>query len=222
MPPVFHFLPIRSKTVRTSALHLCAVLVLGCATWAQSTEVATVNPVTHTLTITIKGTLGPVLEGSDPLGGNGQSGTVAIMVSESLSPVKHTVNSATYSIPAGAITVTVGSNKFKSQNPSNMIVRLTNSADTLTLITSVTVSGINVTITDTTFLKAGSWTRAVLKHPTVFKPTPQKVTSAVNANGPGCKLKYVVFGGTTVLGFNGTASNSATVDPVLPDEDVEQ
>jgi hypothetical protein len=209
-----------SKKVRTFALILAAILMLGCAVWAQSFEVATgVVPATHTLTITLKGALGPILSGSDPLGLNGQSGTVTVMASESLSPIKHTSTSATYKLPAGAITVVAGSNKFTTTSPSKMIVSLLSTADTLTLIVAGP-SGLMVT--DTTFLKTGSWTTAVLKHPTVFKPSPQKLTSAKTATGPGCKVKYTIFGSTTVLGFHGTGSNSATVDPVLPDEDLDQ
>jgi hypothetical protein len=209
-----------SKKVYTSALILVSVVVLGCTGWAQSLEVATgVVPATKTLTITLNGTLGPILSGSDPLGLNGQSGTVTVMASESLSPTKHTSTSATYTLPAGAITVVAGSNKFTTTSPSKMIVKLTSRADTLTLIVAGP-SGLMVT--DTTFLKTRSWTTAVLKHPTVFKPSPQTLTSAKTASGPGCKVKYTIFGGTTVLGFNGTGSNSATVDPVLPDEDLDQ
>jgi hypothetical protein len=50
-------------------------------------------------------------------------------------------------------------------------------------------------------------------------PSPQGLTSATTANGPGCKIKYTVSGSTSVLGFSGTASSSATADPVLPDDD---
>lgn len=209
-----------SKKVYASALILVSIVVLGCTGWAQSFDVAArVVPATKTLTITLKGTLGPILSGSDPLGLNGQSGTVTVMASESLSPTKHTSTSATYKLPAGAITVVAGSNKFTTTSPSKMIVNLMSTADTLTLIVAGP-SGLMVT--DTTFLKTGSWTTAVLKHPTVFKPSPQKLTSAKTATGPGCKVKYTIFGSTTVLGFHGTGSNSATVDPVLPDEDLDQ
>jgi hypothetical protein len=208
--------PMLSRIVRTSAMVLVAVLVLGCATWAQSTDVATDNPTTHTLTITIKGTAGPILSGTDPLGLNGKSGKFTIMVSESLSPKKHTSSSATYTIPAGAIKANLGGNKFTSTSPSKMIIKLTNTADTMTLI----VSGPDgVVVTDTTSLETGSWTTAVLRHPTVFAPSPQDLTSATIANGPGCKIKYTIFGSTSVLGFSGSASNSATSDPVLPDDD---
>jgi hypothetical protein len=211
-----------SRIFRSSALMLGTLLVLGSTIWAQSIQVATVNtgvaPATHTLTITIKGTLGPVLSGSDPLGLNGQSGKITLMVSELLKPTKHTATSVTYTLPAGAITVTAGSNHFKTTSPSKMTIRLLSTADTLTLV----VAGPEgLMATDTTFLKTGSWTTAVLKHPTAFSPTPQKVTSATTAGGPGCKLKYTILGSTSVLGFHGTASNSSTADPVLPDEDLD-
>jgi hypothetical protein len=208
-----------SKAVHKSALVFASVIVLGCAVWAQSAEVDTaVVPATHTLSITLKGTIGPVLSGSDPLGLNGLTGTVKIMASESLSPTKHTATSATYELPAGAITVTAGTNKFSTKSPSKMIINLTSTADTLTLIVAGKAQGVSLMVTDTTYLKAGSWTTAVLKHPGVFKPSPQTLTPAKTATGPGCKIKYTIFGTTSVLGFSGSASNSATVDPVLPDE----
>ncbi|HXR17239.1 MAG TPA: hypothetical protein VN777_13685 [Terriglobales bacterium] len=206
-----------SKIVRMSCLVLVTVLVLGCMTWAQTTEVAA-NPATHTLTIVIKGTIGPILSGVDPLGLDGKNGTVKILASESLSPKKHTSTSATYELPAGAIKVTAGDNHFSTTSPSKMIINLKSTADTLTLV----VAGPDgVIVTDTTFLAKGSWTNAVLKHPGVFTPSPQKLTSAKTAGGPGCKLKYVIEGLTTVLGFSGTASNSETEDPVLPNPDAD-
>jgi hypothetical protein len=207
-----------SKVIRTSVLVLVAVVVSGCAVWAQSVDIAAASPTTHTLTISIKGTLGPILSGSDPLGLDGKSGTVTVMVSESKSPTSHTATSATYTLPAGAVTVSAGGKKFTTKSPSKMIINLTSTADILTLIVTNTKNGLLVT--DTTFLKAGSWTNAVLKHPGVFKPSPQKLTSATSAGGPGCKVKYTIIGSTTVLGFRGNGASSATVDPVLPDEDM--
>ena len=207
------------KVVRKFAPVLVAVLVSGCAVWAQSVEISAVSPATHTLTITIKGTIEPILSGSDPLGLDGKSGVVTLLASESLSPTSHTSTSATYKLPAGAITVTAGGKKFTTKSPSKMIIKLTSTADTLTLILTGPESAV---VTDTTYLKTNSWTTAVLKHPGVFSPSPQKLTSATTASGPGCKVKYTIFGSTTVLGFHGTGSSSATVDPVLPDEDVDE
>ncbi|HSY99605.1 MAG TPA: hypothetical protein VK788_08920 [Terriglobales bacterium] len=209
-----------SKMLGTSAL-IVALSVLACTAWAQSIEIGKVNPATHTLTITIKGTIGPILSGTDPLGLDGQTGTVKILASESLNPTKHTATSATYTLPAGAITVTAGSNKFSTKSPSKMVINLTSTADTLTFIIAGKVDGVSLMVTDTSYLKAGSWTTAVLKHPGVFSPSPQKLTAAKTAGGPGSKIKYTVFGGTSVLGFTGTASNSATVDPVLPEDDLD-
>jgi hypothetical protein len=208
-----------SKVLRTSALILVAIVVTGNSLRAQSVDISAVNPATHTLTITLKGTLGPVLSGSDPLGLDGKKGTVTVLASESLSPTKHTATSATYTLPPGAIKVTAGSNKFTTKSPSKMIINLTSTADILTLMVVDTSTGL--TVTDTTYLKAGSWTTAVLKHPGVFTPSPQTLTSATTANGPGCKVKYTIFGSTTVLGFHGTGSSSSTVDPALPEEDLD-
>src|SRR5579863_7342094 len=157
-----------SKSGHKFAWVFAAVIVLGCTVWAQTAEIDTaVAPATHTLTITVKGTIGPLLSGSDPLGLDGKTGTVKIMASESLSPTKHTATSATYTLPAGAITVIAGSNHFTTTSPSKMIINLLSSADTFTLVVAGP-DGLMVTLT--TYLKTGSWTTAVLKHPTVFKP----------------------------------------------------
>jgi hypothetical protein len=79
-----------SRMVHTSALTLATLLVLGSTIWAQSIEVGALNPgvapSTHTLTITGKGMLGPILSGTDPLGLNGLGGKVTVMASELLSP----------------------------------------------------------------------------------------------------------------------------------------
>src|SRR5215813_4699853 len=58
--------PVRSKIVCKSLLLLVAILALACATWAQSVD-AVELPASKTLTITLKGLLGPILTGSDPL-----------------------------------------------------------------------------------------------------------------------------------------------------------
>jgi hypothetical protein len=208
-----------SKAVRTSVL-VFIIVVVPCMVWAQSIEITAATPTTHTLTISIKGTLGPILSGSDPLGLDGKSGTVTVLASESLSPTTHTATSATYTLPPGAITVTAGTNKFTTKSPSKMIIKLASTADTLTFIVTDTKNGL--VVTDTNFLKAGSWTTAVLKHPGVFKPSPQALKSATTAGGPDCKVKYTIFGLTTVLGFHGMGSSGATADPVLPDEDLDQ
>jgi len=211
-----------SRIVRAYAAVLVALLVLGRVTWAQSTAAATVGQTTQTLTITIDGTLGPILSGSDPIGANGQSGTVTIMASESLSPTKHTKTSATYTLPAGAITANVGGTIFSSTSPAKMTIKLAKKADTLTLIFASSVDGFSFTITDTTALAPGSWTPAVMENPGVFTPSPQTLTAAKSATGPGSKFKYTFEGSATVLGVDGTASSSADVDPDLPDDDLDQ
>jgi len=191
-----------ARIARTSALFLAIVAALSFAVQAESIE-ALRNPA-GTLTVTIKGKLGPILSGDDPLGLNGESGKLTLTASESLKPIKHTANSATYKLPAGAITVTAGSNKFTTDKSSTMTISLSSSADILT----INASGPDgLMVTDTNYLKTGSWTKAVLKHPGVFKPSPQKLTAAKTENGPGSKLSYTIFGDTTVLGFNGTAAN---------------
>jgi hypothetical protein len=206
-----------SKTVRPYVLVLVAVLVASCTIWAQSIEGAALHP-DHTLTISIKGILGPILSGSDPAGLDGKKGTVTVLASESLKPVQHTKNSATYQLPAGAITVEADGTKYSSQSPSKMTLTLGGKADILALVLAISVEGQSVVITDTTYLAKGGWTETVLKHPAVFRPSPQELTSAKTAGGPGCKLKYTVDESVTVLGFSGSASSSSSADPVLPDD----
>ena len=210
------------RIIRTSVLVLVTFLVLGRVTWAQSTADAAVSQATETLTITINGTLGPILSGSDPIGADGQSGTVTIMASESLSPTKHSKTSATYTLPAGAITAIVGGQTFTSGSPAKMTIKLAKKADTLTLTFASSIDGFSFTITDTTTLETGSWTTAVLEHPEVFAPSPQTLTAAKSATGPGSKFEYTFEGAATVLGVDGTASSSAQVDPDLPDDDLDQ
>jgi hypothetical protein len=177
------------------------------AAWAQSGPSAT-------LTVVVDGTAGPILQGSDPLALDGKSATITLLASESLKPTKHTNTSATYKIPAGAITLVFDGNSYQTTSPSKMTVKLGSKADTLTLVSSVTQQGITVTITDTTTLAAGSWTNAVLQNPGPFTPSPQTLTQ------PSSKLKYSSsFTGATVVGISGTISNSDALDPVLPDED---
>jgi hypothetical protein len=209
-----------SKIVRASTLVLVVLVVLGRVTWAQSTADATFSQISQTLTITINGTLGPILAGTDPIGADGQSGTVTIMASESLSPTKHTETSATYTLPAGAITAIVGGTTFTSTSPAKMTIKLAKKADTLTLIFASSIDGFKFTITDTTALAPGSWTTAVLENPGVFTPSPQNLTAAKSATGPGSKFKYTFEGSATVLGVDGTAASSADVDPELPDDDL--
>jgi hypothetical protein len=208
--------PMPSKTLCKLLLTLTAVFALGSRLPAQSTDSNGYGrPPAKTLTITVKGTLGPILSGSDPLGLNGENGSLAVKVSESLSPKKHTSNSATYTLPAGAITLTFGSEKFKTTSSSTMIVKLTSAADTLTLSA---VGPDSIKVTSVAYLKTGSWTNAVLKHPTTFTPSPQKLTAAKSDNGPGSKVTYVFAGSTTVLGLSGTASSSDPAPEVFSEE----
>jgi hypothetical protein len=186
--------------------------------WAQSSEAASASKSvsqekSKTLKITIKGKIGPILSGSDPLGLDGEKGSVEVVASESLSPTSQSGSSVTYTLPAGAISIKSGTEKFKTESPSTMTIDLTDTADILTLIAA---GPDGLTVTSTTYLETGSWTTGVLTHPETFAPSPQDLTAASSAGGPGCQVEYVIEGITTVLGFSGTASNKDPVDPVLP------
>lgn len=191
------------KALRRYLLAITAILAIGASTLASAADLTGITPSAKTLTITINGTLGPVLSGSDPLGLNGQNGMLTLMASEKLSPKKHTSNSATYILPAGAVVVTVGNNQFQTSSPSTLVITLGSSADVLTL-SAPGPDGLKVV--GTADLKSGSWGNAILKHPGLFKPSPQDLAPAKNSNGPGSKVKYTIFGSSTVLGLKGTIS----------------
>jgi hypothetical protein len=155
-----------------------------------------------TLTITLDGTLGPIISGDDPGDLDGKSATVTVQASESLKPYKTTATSASYHIPAGDIVVTVNGSNYQSNSTSSMIVKLGKKADTLTLTASVDYLGYKIQVTDLSTLAAGSWAKTVLEHPALFSPSPQDLTQ------PASTFTYTVIGETTVLGVTGTAANS--------------
>ncbi len=146
---------------------------------------------------------------------------MTLLLSESISPKAHTSTSATYRVPAGAATLVLGSSTYTNSSPGKMRIRLTKSADILTLTYVFTESGIPVTVVETSYLAKNSWTSAVLTHPGSFSPSPQNLTAATTASGAGSKIKYTVLGLSSVLGITGTASSSSAPDPVLPDDDSE-
>jgi len=186
---------------RRRLLLFCVVLMLGLCPLLTAAS---------TIAMTVTGTLGPVLSGSDPLGGNGQSGTINVSVSESLTPTKRTSTSVTYTLPVGAITITIGGTTYSTPNTTTMKITVPASGpDIISLTTSVTYLGIKGTVTGTAALAAGSFSKAVFAHPVPFSPSTQTLTSATTAGGPGSQVKYTVFGGTTVLGIAGSASNTA-------------
>lgn len=161
------------------------------------------------ITYTITGTLGPILSGSDPLGANGETGTLTAVVSTSLTPTSHTSTSATYTLPAGAITVNIGGTIYGTTGTSTLKYTFPAAGpDTMVITTTVSVDGLSGTVVGTASLAKGSFTSAVTKHPQKFKPSPQTLKAATKAGGAGSQVKYTVpILGTTVLGLAGTASN---------------
>jgi hypothetical protein len=183
---------------RASALAAACVFATAGAGFAHGHHHA---PKT-TLTITLDGTLGPIISGNDPGGLDGQSATVTVLASESLKPYKTTATSASYHIPAGDITVNVNGTNYSSSSTSSMVVKLGKKADTLTLKASVDYEGFKIQVTDVSSLATGSWSKTVLQHPALFSPSPQDLTE------PASTFTYVAIGETTVLGVTGTAADS--------------
>jgi len=161
------------------------------------------------ITYTISGTLGPVLAGSDPLGANGQSGVLTATASTTLTPTSRTRTSATYTLPAGAITVVISGTTYSTTGTSTLkFVHPATGPDTMVFSGTVSVSGITATVVGTASLANGSIPATVGRHPVKFSPSPQTLTAATSATGPGSKVKYGSgLLGTTVLGITGTASN---------------
>jgi len=160
------------------------------------------------ITYTISGTLGPVLAGSDPLGANGESGVLTIVASNSLTPTGHTSTTSTYSLPAGSISVVIGGVPYGTVGTSTMKYSFPASGPaTLIVSAKISVDGISGTVVGTASLANGSFPKSVLKHPAPFSPTPQNLTAARKAGGPGSQVKYTVLGLSTTLGLSGTASN---------------
>jgi hypothetical protein len=184
---------VRRRGFLTATLMLAVCPLLGAAS----------------ITYTFNGTLGPILSGSDPLGANGESGVVTAVVSTTLSPTSHTSTSATYTLPAGSITVVINGTTYGTTGTSTLKYTFPAAGpDTMVFTATVDISGINGTVTATASLAKGSFPKSIAKHPAKFTPTPQTMTAATKAGGPGSQVSYkVVLLGTTVLGFAGTASN---------------
>jgi hypothetical protein len=195
-------------------LSFSTAFVLGlCPLLAQSTP-------DTTITANITGTIGAVLSGSDPLGISGESGMVMLMASESLSPTKTTATSATYTLPPGAITVTLGTTTYTTSSASSMRITLpAKGPDVLTLTANIKDHGFTASVVGTVDLKHGSFPASALDHPTPFHPTPQTLTAATSTTGTGSKIQYTFLGAVTVLGLSGTASDSAAQDPLLPEDE---
>jgi hypothetical protein len=198
-------------------LSFATALVLGlCPLLAQSTP-------DTTITASISGTIGAILSGSDPLGASGQTGVVTLMVSESLSPTKTTLTSATYTLPPGAITVTVGNTTYTTTSASSMKITLpAKGPDVLVVSANIKEDGFNVSVVGTADLRHSSFPASVLTHPALFHPSPQTLTAATSTTGTGSKLQYTFLGSTTVLGLSGTASDSSAQDPELPEDESDQ
>ncbi|MGO4882806.1 MAG: hypothetical protein ACLP59_18600 [Bryobacteraceae bacterium] len=158
---------------------------------------------------TITGTLGPVLSGSDPLGGNGESGTLTATVAQSLTPTSKTKTSATYTLPAGAITVVIGGTSYGTVGTSTLEYKFpATGADSIIITATINADGFNGTVVGTAALANGSFPKSALKHPQKFSPSPQALTAAKKASGAGSKVAYSVpILGSTTLGLAGSASN---------------
>ena len=169
------------------------------------------SPAASTVTFTVSGTPGPLLAGSDPLNIGGQSASVTVSASESLNPTKQASNFVSYSLPPGAVNISILGINLPSSGNATLEVQLTGKADILT-VTAPSLLG--TVISMTAFLAPGSWNTSVFKHPTTFSPSPQNLSPAAVAKHAGSQVKYVFLGSESILGFTGTASDSTAGAPV--------
>ena len=191
-------------------LWILTVSVLGLA--PMLAQDATENT---TLTITLTGTLS-LISGPDCLTASGESATASAMIGESATPTSSTADSATYKIPAGGVTATVGATTFTSTKPWTMKVTLAATHDVLAM------SGpgpLGTTVKATSTLRKGSWTSAVLLHPAPFGSSPRKQAPSHS------KLQYtapLVCSGATALAVTGSISNSEATSQLPADDDSDQ
>jgi hypothetical protein len=188
------------RIFRASALIAGSILATSGTAGAQSGDRAL--PPTATLTIVLDATLGPVLSGSDPAGLDGDSATITLTVSESLTPYKVTAKSASYHIPAKDIVLSVNGNDYSPSSRSSLIINLGKTADTMTLKGKVKFGFISANISDISSLAAGSWSKTIRQHLVTFSPSPQ------NLSEPSSQLSYTAEGQETTLGVTGMAANS--------------
>jgi len=188
------------RIFRASALIAGSILATFGMAEAQSGDRAL--PPAATLAIVLDGTLGPILSGSDPAGLDGDSATITLTVSESLTPYKVTAKSASYHIPAKDIVLSVNGTNYSPSSRYNLIINLGKTADTMTLTGKVKIEFISATVSDVSSLAAGSWSKTVRQHLVTFSPSPQ------NLSEPSSQLSYTAEGEKTVLGVTGTIANS--------------
>jgi hypothetical protein len=186
--------------IRASALIAGSILVTSGMAGAQSGDRAL--PPAATLTIVLDGTLGPVLSGSDPAGLNGDSATITIKASESLTPFKVTAKSASYHIPAKDIVLSVNGNNYSPSSRYNLVINLGKTANTMTFSGKAKLGFVSTNVSEVSTLAAGSWSKTVRQHLVAFSPSPQTLTE------PNSQFTYSFEGQDTVLGVTGTAANS--------------
>jgi hypothetical protein len=180
---------------------LLGILVLGlCAPWACAQGTNIVYTLSGTLVANLNG-------GPDCLGGLNSTAVATATANSAQAPVATTGNSATYRLPAGAVTATVGTITFTSTAPWSMKYILTKSNQYL-LFAGPGPLGSTVQALST--LVAGSFPKTVLGtsgHPRPLNPadSPENLTS------PSSYLTYSVppLGcSATKLGFDGTISSN--------------
>jgi hypothetical protein len=168
-----------------------------------------------TLTLTVSGTLGPVLSGNDRWELNGRPVVLTITTSESLSPLERNTHAVEYQLTPSDVAATVSGTPFSGYStPTStgpiVAAVFTPEAD-IGVLSGVLQNDISTfafaQIRGTIFLKPGSWNKTVLEHITAFSPSPQNITAATSPTGPGSKLE-VDTGGATIYGLTGTASST--------------
>ena len=190
---------MRQRQLLLFIISLCAGLgMLANPAWAS------------TLTVTFTGTPGPLLAGSDPLNVRGQPATITVNASESLTPTTKIPGYVAYSLPPGAVSISIIGITLSNSANATLSVKLTSKADILQVVAP---APLGVMVTMTAFLAPGSWSNSIFQHPIAFSPSPQNLSPASVARQSGSQVKYVFLGSLSILGFTGTAAATSAAAP---------
>lgn len=177
-------------------------LLLGMLTATVLSGILTLPATAGTVSFDINGTLGPVLDGIDPLKFAGETFTATGSLDESTPPSVVTSGSATYDIP-GSILISVGSLTLNGYNAA-----LTIGSDMMYLDFSVVELSFTPMINATLALPPGTLSGTALQN------------FSASVSQPDSSFTFVIPDGSTVisgtLGITGTASMSGATTPPPP------
>jgi hypothetical protein len=129
-----------------------------------------------TITLDTSGTLGPLLNGIDPLGLNGGDFVVTGSIDQSSLPISSTADSATYSIP-GTLDITVGAINFSGFYGTMTLTAPASGPDTVELDFLVSALGFVPVVTADLSLPEGTLNGTGLQNYTASVSEPDSTFS---------------------------------------------